>query len=116
MIKIPEYPPSHDLDPEVFIPEMKQDGNEVDPVFQLFSPSGGLTKHRLMRCISDVIACFTDDTESDVALRRALANMIAAVLGCPPQSNHLWYHVFAADELKNSYMTGFMVSRSFNVE
>ena len=32
------------------------------------------------------------------------------VMRCPARSNHLWYHLFAADDLRNTYMTGFMVS------
>ena len=47
--------------------------------------------------------------QSDVDLRHSIANMVAMVMGCPSYSNHLWYHMFAADELKNTYMTGFMV-------
>ena len=45
----------------------------------------------------------------EIELRHALANMVAAVLACPPRSNHLWYHLFAADELNGTHMTGFMV-------
>jgi len=48
----------------------------------------------------------------EIALRHAVANMVAAVLACPPQSNHLWYHLFAANELNDTYMTGFMVNKS----
>ena len=39
-----------------------------------------------------------------------MANMVAVVLACEPCSNHLWYHMFAANELSGSHMTGFMVS------
>ena len=34
------------------------------------------------------------------------------VLGCQPKSNHLWYHLFAPEELKDTYMTGFMVNKT----
>ena len=47
--------------------------------------------------------------DCDIYLRRALAYLVAAVLGSPPQSNHIWYHLFAAHELKDSYMTGLLV-------
>ena len=39
--------------------------------------------------------------------------MVAVVLACEPRSNHLWYHMFAADGLSGSYMTGFMVRTLF---
>ena len=39
--------------------------------------------------------------------------MVAMVMGCPSRSNHLWYHMFAADELVNTYMTGFMVRERY---
>ena len=48
--------------------------------------------------------------QSDVDLRHSMANMLAVVMGSPPRSNHLWYHLFAADKLQRTYMTGFMVS------
>ena len=47
--------------------------------------------------------------QSDMDLRHSIANMIAVVMELPSRSNHLWYHMFAADELVNTYMTGFMV-------
>ena len=46
---------------------------------------------------------------SDVQLRHAMANVIAIILASEPRSNHLWYHMFAADALQDTYMTGFMV-------
>jgi hypothetical protein len=49
-------------------------------------------------------------------LRHSIANMVAMVMGCPSHSNHLWYHMFAADELVNTYMTGFMVSIHVHVQ
>lgn len=48
--------------------------------------------------------------QSDLDLRHALANLMAVILGSPSRSNHLWFHMFAADRLQNTYMTGFMVS------
>ena len=47
--------------------------------------------------------------ESDEDLCHCLANMVGVVLGSQPKSNHLWYHLFSPDELKDTYMTGFMV-------
>ena len=47
--------------------------------------------------------------QSDIDLRHSLANLVGAVLGCPPNSNHLWYHLFHPEELPGTYMTGFMV-------
>ena len=38
-----------------------------------------------------------------------MANLVAVIIGCQPQSNHLWYHLFSPHELKDTYMTGFMV-------
>ena len=57
---------------------------------------------------------FTDSShsavgESDEDLCHCLANLVGVVLGCQPQSCHLWYHLFSPDELKGTYMTGFMV-------
>ena len=52
----------------------------------------------------------TSIDQLEIELRHALANMVAAVLACPPRSNHLWYHLFAANELNDTHMTGFMVS------
>lgn len=46
----------------------------------------------------------------DTELCHAMANTVAIVLACEPRSSHLWYHMFAADALSGSYMTGFMVS------
>ena len=46
---------------------------------------------------------------ADVELCNAIANIVAVVLACPPKSNHLWYHFFAADQLFGTFMTGFMV-------
>ena len=46
---------------------------------------------------------------SDIDLRHALANMIAVMFSLPSRSTHLWYHMFIPGDLKNSYLTGFMV-------
>lgn len=59
-------------------------------------------------------ACmFSDQCEHD--LRHSLANLVAVILGSPPRSNHLWYHLFAPEMLENSYITGFMVSHGHSV-
>ena len=55
---------------------------------------------------------FTSD-QSDDDLCHCMANLVGVVLGCQPQSNHLWYHMFAPDELKDTYMTGFMVNKLY---
>ncbi len=52
---------------------------------------------------------FVGADQSDVDLRHSLANLVAVVLGSPSRSNHLWFHLFAADRLEGTYMTGFMV-------
>ena len=53
--------------------------------------------------------CIYIPDQSDIDLRHALANLVGVVLGSPSRSNHLWYHLFAANELENTFMTGFMV-------
>ena len=47
----------------------------------------------------------------DYDLKYALANMVAVVLGCEPQSNHLWYHLFGQKSLFGTYLTGFLYNR-----
>ena len=47
---------------------------------------------------------------SDIELRHAIANVVAAVLGSPERTTHLWWHLFSPDKLANTYMTGFLVS------
>ena len=42
-------------------------------------------------------------------LCNGLAAMVAAVLCCPDQSTHLWYHIFSPDELLGKQVTGFLV-------
>ena len=59
------------------------------------------------------LLCSTAD-QSDRDLRYALANMVAVVLGCEPESNHLWYHLFDQEPLWNTYLTGFMYSSKIN--
>ena len=61
--------------------------------------------HSLLRSTAD---------QSDRDLRYALANMVAVVLGCEPESNHLWYHLFDQEPLWNTYLTGFMYSSKIN--
>ena len=53
-------------------------------------------------------ACIFAD-QSDIDLRHSLANLVAVIVGSPPKSNHLWYHLFAPHMLEKSYMPGFMV-------
>ena len=47
-----------------------------------------------------------DDTQplwkEKCCLRDAVAVTLAAVLGCGPHSTHLWYLLFAADELQGT--------------
>ncbi len=52
--------------------------------------------------------------QSDKDLCHSLANMVAVVLG-GSSSNHLWYHLFAPNELHKTYMTGFMVCHMQNM-
>ncbi len=42
-----------------------------------------------------------------------MVHMVAVVLGSLPHSNHLWYHMFAPEELTDTHITGFMVRKSF---
>ena len=56
------------------------------------------------------LLCTNYIDQSDVDLRHALANMVAAVIASPKASNHLWYHMFSPGELQDTYMTGFMVT------
>ena len=63
--------------------------------------------------IADQLFVYLD--QSDFDLRHSLANLMAVILGSPSRSNHLWFHMFAADRLQNSYMTGFMVSTPFTI-
>ena len=67
------------------------------------------TKSHTCTCIRCLYSVFPLTPPDQIELRHALANMVAAVLACPPQSNHLWYHLFAANELNGTHMTAFMV-------
>ena len=62
---------------------------ETNPIWEFFNPD--------------------NKDQSDIALRHALANMTAVVFSLPSRSTHLWYHMFAPGDLRNSYLTGFMV-------
>ena len=42
-------------------------------------------------------------------IHNALASMVAVALACPDQKTHLWYHLFSPDELRGTYVTGFLV-------
>ena len=56
------------------------------------------------------LSCFSIYVgQSDIDLCHSLANLVGVVLGCPSNSNHLWYHLFSPGELHGTYMTGFMV-------
>ena len=63
-----------------------------------------------MCAVENCINNFTLADSSDIELRHAIANVVAAVLGSPERTTHLWWHLFSPDELANTYMTGFLVS------
>ena len=123
MIKRVENPPLLDENAQRFtvtedlqvVPVQQQGvGTQRDPILELFSPSvaakEGKNKNILklwMHNLHTVILTHPD--QSDIGLRHAMANMVAAILACPPRSSHLWYHLFAANELNNTHVTGFMV-------
>lgn len=67
-------------------------------------------KHHAVLCMyyCDKIICIFID-HSQAALRHAMANVVAVVFGLPEQSNHIWYHIFQPDLLRDTYPTGFMV-------
>ena len=71
----------------------KPSSNEVesDPIWEFFNPDNA------------------NFDPSQIDLRHALANIIAVVFGLPSRSTHLWYHMFAPDDLESSYLTGCMV-------
>ena len=50
--------------------------------------------------------------QSEMDLRYSLANLVGVVLGCPSNSNHLWYHLFHPELLFETYMPGFMVGNT----
>lgn len=62
----------------------------------------------------DVFGIYIFLDQSDLDLRYSLANLVAMIVGSPSQSNHLWYHLFAPQELKKTYLTGYLVSTQFN--
>ena len=123
MIKRVENPPLLDENAQRFtvtedfqvVPVQQQGvGNPRDPILELFSPpvasKEGKNRNILklwVQKLHNVILIPPD--QSDIGLRHAMANMVAAILACPPRSNHLWYHLFAANELNNTHVTGFMV-------
>ena len=123
MIKRVENPPLLDENAQRFtvtedlqvVPVQQQGvGTQTDPILELFSPSvaakEGKNKNILklwMHNLHTVILTHPD--QSDIGLRHAMANMVAAILACPPRSSHLWYHLFAANELNSTHVTGFMV-------
>lgn len=45
----------------------------------------------------------------DADLRNAVANLVAAVMGMPAYSSHLWAHMFDIKSLPGTFMTGNMV-------
>ena len=51
---------------------------------------------------------YIDPAEAE--MRDCIVNVIAVILGSPPKSNHLWYHLMQPKDLNETYMTGFMVS------
>ena len=123
MIKRVEAPPLLDENAQRFavteglqvVPVQRQGvGNQRDPILELFCPPAAakegininILKLRLHKLHAVILIC---PDQSDIGLCHAMANMVAAVLACPPQSNHLWYHLFAANELNNTHVTGFMV-------
>ena len=105
MISAPETP-----NPSV---RMQMGTSTTDPVFELFNTSTDTTPGTTFSGINILVTkqtLFLSIDQSDVQLRHAMANMVAIVVASPPRSNHLWYHMFAADGLPFSYMTGFLVS------
>ena len=93
------------------IQQIDHGGEKVDPLYEMFksllsSPPKG-NDHCQSICIYTYLISVID--QSDIDLCHCLANLVGVVLGCQPQSNHLWYHLFSPNELKNTYMTGFMV-------
>ena len=121
MIKRVETPPLLDENAQRFaltedlqvVPVQQQGvGNQRDPILELFIPpakegkNDNILKLRVHK-LHTVILIHPD--QSDNGLRHAMANMVAAILACPPRSSHLWYHLFASNELNNTHVTGFMV-------
>ena len=88
------------------IQQIDHGGEKADPLYEMFMHPKG-NNH----CKSISIYCYLISVidQSDIDLCHCLANLVGVVLGCQLQSNHLWYHLFSPNELKNTYMTGFMV-------
>lgn len=59
-------------------------------------------------CSMNVLPLSSDQSDAD--LHTALMHMITVTVGCPSHSTHLWYHMFNIEELKDNYITGFLVS------
>ena len=71
----------------------------------LVSRSIDMLVHILYCCLV-VFLCISDDVD----LRNAVANLIAAVMGTPAGSSHLWAHMFDIKSLTGTYITGNLVS------
>lgn len=87
-------------------------GNSADDqLFKLFclSDEGTYTNTMIFLCHVILKYKFHVIVSSTSDLRAALVYMVAIILGCRPQSTHLWYDVFAPDELVNTFLPGFMV-------
>ena len=104
---------------------------ELDAVYELFHPSYMDTLSKFCLCTSkwlneqhlkykqyviqsNVLKLFSAGP-SDLELRHAIANIIAAVLGTPEKSTHLWLHMFSPSDLDGTYMTGFMVRVQWDI-
>ena len=104
------------LDPNKMIREPTLDGDSSsydDPIHAFFNPD---TKDnsKFMHCISSFIILFFHYFllclgPSDISLRHAIANLIAVVVAAPTSSTHLWYHMFASDQLSHTHIAGSMV-------
>ena len=80
--------------------------HRIDPIYELFffethEKEGNIATTRLYHIL--LHTCI------DAQLCNGLATMVAAVLCCPDQSTHLWYHIFSPDELLGKQVTGFLV-------
>ena len=124
MIERPETPVLDDNDQRFtftqVVPLQQQSvSKHRDPLFELFNPPADAKEGKCACSLgthahaSDAVFQLTPPDQLEIELRHGLANMVAAVLACPPKSNHLWYHMFAANELNDTYMTGYMVSFIF---
>ena len=123
MIERPEAPPVLDENAQRFtitngfqvVPLQQQGvGKQRDPIFELFNPPTDAKEGKFASSLESHAHELSESPvqppdQLEIQLRHALANMVAAVLACPPRSNHLWYHLFAANELNDTHMTGFMV-------